>query len=92
MCATRFTLASKRRYCRVAAHSRRHQTTDPPEVLLPAGQPRRSHTVYECPIATGGPSANNAATTAAPFMRSLGLGGLWPYSEKPITVDELLNR
>ena len=94
-CASPFEPVGKRRYCsdacRVAAHRRRHRTADVPEVLPPAGEPRRTHTVYECSICEGRALGEQRCEDCNTFMRSLGLGGLSPCCGEPVTIDELLN-
>ena len=93
-CASPFEPVGKRRYCcdacRVAAHRRRHRASDVPEVLVPAGEPRRAHTVYECPSCDGRALGEQRCDDCNTFMRSLAPGGLSPCCGEPVTVDELL--
>ena len=95
VCASPFEPIGKRRYCcdacRVAAHRRRHRTPAAPEVLPPATESRRSHTVYECPSCDGRALGEQRCADCNTFMASLGLGGLSPCCGEPVTVDELLN-
>ncbi len=94
-CASPFVPAGKRRYCsdacRVAAHRRRHRAPDARQVLAPPGEPRRAHTVYECPGCDGRSLGQQRCEDCNTFMASLGLGGLSPCCGEPVTVDELLN-
>lgn len=95
VCGTPFELIGKRRYCRdacrVAAHRRRHQAPDAPDVLPPPGQPRRSQTVYECPSCDGRSLGEQRCDDCNTFMRSLGIGGLSPCCGEPVTIEEMLN-
>jgi len=95
VCETPFEQIGKRRYCRdacrVAAHRRRHRAPDAPEVLPPPSQPRRSHTVYECPSCDERSLGEQRCDDCNTFMRSLGLGGLSPCCGEPVTIEELLN-
>lgn len=94
-CASPFEPVGKRRYCsdacRVAAHRRRNRAADAPEVLVPAGEPRRAHTVYECPTCDGRALGEQRCEDCNTFMRSLGLGGPSPCCGEPVTIDELLS-
>ena len=95
VCAAPFTPVGKRRYCRdacrVAAHRRRHHLADPPEVLPPA-RPARPRTVYGCAICDGRALGRQRCDDCGTFMHRLGLGGLCPCCDEPVTIDELLNR
>jgi len=95
VCETPFEPMGKRRYCRdacrVAAHRRRHRAPDTPEILPPPGQPRRAHTVYECPTCDGRSLGEQRCDDCNSFMRSLGPGGLSPCCGEPVTIEELLN-
>ncbi len=95
VCASPFEPIGKRRYCcdacRVAAHRRRHRTPAAPEVLPPATESRRPHTVYECPSCDGRALGEQRCADCNTFMASHGLGGLSPCCGEPVTVDELLN-
>ena len=76
--------------CRQAAWRRRHQNIDE-HPGLPVMQPRKSSTVYECPsceIRLLGEQRCECGT----FMRRVGLGGLCPCCDEPITVEELIGR
>jgi hypothetical protein len=95
VCATPFEPSGKRRYCRdacrVAAHRRRHQATRTEPAVPEAGQSRRARTVYECGSCDGRALGEQRCDDCGTFMRSLGLGGLCPCCDEPVTIDELLN-
>ncbi len=96
VCANPFQPAGKRRYCRdacrVAAHRRRHRTPDTPaEALPPPGQPRRPRTVYQCGSCGGRALGDQRCADCGTFMARVGIGGLCPCSDEPVTIDELLN-
>jgi hypothetical protein len=95
VCATPFEPVGRRRYCsnacRVAAHRRRHRAPGVPEILPPAGAPRRTRTVYECASCGGRALGEQRCEDCNTFMASLGLGGLSPCCGEPVTIEELLN-
>jgi hypothetical protein len=96
VCATPFVAAGKRRYCRdacrVAAHRRRTGAAAS-RVLGPAPPPpRRPVTVYECDSCGTRLLGEQRCEDCATFMRRVGVGGLCPCCDEPVTVDELLNR
>ncbi len=96
VCATPFQPIGKRRYCRdacrVAAHRRRHHRADDAvEPVPPAGRPRRSTTVYQCGTCEGRALGQQRCEECGTFMHRLGIGGLCPCCDEPVTVDELLN-
>ena len=96
VCATPFEPIGKRRYCRdacrVAAHRRRHQPNPTDPVVLTPQRPRRPHTIYECANCDHRALGQQRGDDCGTFMRSLGIGGLCPCCDEPITIDELLNR
>jgi hypothetical protein len=74
--------------CRQAAWRRRNQTpVAAPD--LPANQPRRQHTVYQCDDC-GTRALGEQRCECGKFMRRAGIGGLCPCCDEPITIDELL--
>ena len=95
VCGTLFPAAGKRRYCRdacrVAAHRRRHQPPEQPDIVLPAHQPRSSRTIYQCTNCDTRALGEQRCNDCGTFMNRLGLGGLCPCCDEPITIDELLN-
>ena len=94
VCQTMFLPAGKRRYCRdacrVAAHRRRQQPPDEPEIVLPARQPRSSLTVYQCANCDTRTLGQQRCTDCGTFMNRVGPGGLCPCCDEPVTIDELL--
>ena len=76
--------------CRQKAWRLRHQ----PQLTapdLPASQPRKDHTVYECPECETRALGSQFCDECHTFMRRLGAGGLSPCCGEPVTFDELLN-
>lgn len=76
--------------CRQAAWRRRHQP-EPSTPVLPAAQPQKPHTVYECPECGARLLGTQICTDCHTFMRRLGPGGSCPYCDEPVTIDELLD-
>ena len=75
--------------CRQKAWRLRHHTPVAiPE--LPKAQPRKAHTVYECPDCETRLLGVQRCDCGA-FMRRLGPGGNCPCCSEPITFDELLD-
>jgi hypothetical protein len=75
--------------CRQAGFRRRHQLT-PVQPQLPPARPRKPVTVYECPECESRALGEQRCADCSVFMRRLGLGGLCPCCDEPVTVDELL--
>ena len=74
--------------CRQALWRRRHQAPVA-RADLPPRQPRKPHTVYECEdcdIRTLGEQRCECGR----FMHRVGIGGLCPCCNEPVTIDELL--
>ena len=81
-----------RRYCsdacRQAGFRRRHQPRlQPPP--LPARQPRRPVTVYECPECGQRQVGDQRCDDCGIFMSRLGFGGACPHCDEPVTIDDL---
>jgi hypothetical protein len=77
--------------CRQAAFRRRHQIAPaPPD--LPAGKPRKPVTVYECPQCGNRALGEQRCEDCSAFMGRVGIGGLCPHCDEPVTFDELLGR
>lgn len=74
--------------CRQAAWRRRHQPPVSPPALPPA-QPRKPHTVYQCPNCDTRLLGEQRCDCGT-FMRRLGPGGLSPCCGEPVTFEELL--
>lgn len=75
--------------CRQAAWRRRHQ---PPTCApaLPTGAPRKPRTVYECPDCSTRLLGTQVCEDCTTFMRRVGIGGICPCCDEPISVDELV--
>jgi hypothetical protein len=76
--------------CRQALYRRRHQ----PEIVLPdlpAHQPRKARTVYECDDCGARQLGVQYCEECRTFMRRLGHGGITPCCGEPVTFDELLD-
>ena len=73
--------------CRQAAWRRRHRRPD--YQPLPAAQPKKPVTVYEC-SECGTRLLGEQRCECGSFMRRVGVGGLCPCCDEPVTVDELL--
>lgn len=93
VCQSRFAPSGRRRYCsklcRDTAYRRRKQHASRP-VNVPAARPRRSLTVYQCDGCGERSLGAQRCEQCRTFMRKLGLGGLCPHCEEPITVTDLL--
>jgi hypothetical protein len=76
--------------CRQKAWRLRHQPQLTPPALL-AAQPRKDHTVYQCPECDARLLGSQFCEDCHTFMRRLGAGGLSPCCGEPVTFDELLN-
>jgi len=85
--------AGKRRYCReacrVATHRRRHQPPEQPDTALPDRQPQPSRTVYQCANCDTRALGRQRCNDCGAFMNRLGLGGLCPCCDEPVTIDEI---
>ena len=76
--------------CRQTVWRRRHQTpATVPE--LPAHQPRKPRTVYQCDNCDTRTLGNQRCEECNTFMRAIGPGGRCPCCDEPITFNELLN-
>lgn len=76
--------------CRQAAFRARHsQPVSPP--ALPAKTARRPHTIYQCPDCETRLLGTQQCPDCGTFMTRIGLGGLSPCCDEPITFEELLD-
>ena len=75
--------------CRQTVWRRRHQ---PPATVptLPASKPHKPHTVYHCDSCDIRALGIQRCQECNTFMRAIGLGGLCPSCDDPITFNELL--
>ncbi len=76
--------------CRQKAWRLRHRPSlEVPE--LPAGRPRKDHTVYQCPDCEARQLGSQFCQDCHTFMRRLGPGGASPCCGEPVTFEELLD-
>ncbi len=91
-CGTPFFPAGRQVYCSTAcrkrAFRRRYAAAALP-VPVPAGTPRREHTVYECPDCGERRLGVQRCPDCGTFGRSAGLGGACPHCGEPVTVADL---
>jgi len=76
--------------CRQKAWRLRHQP-QPTAPALPAAQPRKDHTVYQCPNCDARLIGAQFCEDCHTFMRRVGHGGTCPSCSEPVTFDELLD-
>lgn len=95
VCGQPFTPNGRRQFCtdacKAAAYRRRH-TTQPAPTAVPATQPRRPITVYECATCDHRALGQQRCEDCNIFMTRVGYGGLCPCCDEPITVNELLQQ
>ena len=93
-CGTPFTPTPKQQYCttacRVAAYRRRKRAV-PVAVTVPADQPRRPITVYECDSCGTRALGEQRCEDCGTFMRRVGVGGLCPECYAPVAITDLLD-
>ncbi|MGQ0680036.1 MAG: hypothetical protein ACT4OM_10365 [Actinomycetota bacterium] len=75
--------------CKDTAYRRRKQSKSGP-INVPPARPRRAITVYECDECGERSLGSQRCDQCRTFMRKLGLGGLCPHCEEPVTVFDLL--
>lgn len=92
-CGTEFTPTGRRRYCsdacRAAAYRRRQQPEPTPTPTPPPAGQRRSATVYTCPDCDHRALGEQRCEDCGTFMTKVGIGGLCPCCDEPITIEEL---
>ncbi len=95
VCQHHFTPAGRQTYCsdacRAAAY-RRRRDANRPAITVPAGQPRRPVTVYECDTCGHRALGEQRCDDCGTFMRRVGLGGTCPGCDQPISASELLDQ
>ena len=94
-CGRAFTPSGRRRYCspacRQATWRRRHLSPAPvPPVPPPGG--KRAVTVYECGTCGTRSLGAQRCEDCRTFMTAIGIGGLCPCCDEPVTVTELTTR
>ncbi len=92
VCARAFRAVGRQRYCsttcRKTAH-RRRQAAATTVVTVPPVVGRRERTVFQCPECDGLQLGVQRCEDCAVFGRSLGLGGLCPHCQEPVSVQDL---
>jgi hypothetical protein len=95
VCQQPFARQGKRQWCSAAckteAWRRRHRAASPP-VVVPPARPRRPITVYECDVCGVRAVGQQRCHECGTFMRKVGLGGLCPHRDEPVSVTELLDQ
>ncbi|MGH9093611.1 MAG: hypothetical protein ACRDXE_00455 [Acidimicrobiales bacterium] len=61
-----------------------------PAITVPAAQPRRPITVYECDSCGARAVGDQRCETCGSFMRRVGIAGCCPNCDDPIAVAELI--
>jgi hypothetical protein len=93
-CQNHFTPTGRQRYCgtscRKTAFRRRHQNP-PVTVAVPAAQPRRQITIYECPSCGERLLGEQRCEQCGTFTRRVGIGGPCPHCDGPVAVADLLD-
>jgi len=91
-CGTPFVPSGRRRYCsdacRQTAWRRRHQPNTPQPPVPPKGQ-RKAMTVYQCPTCDTRALGQQRCDDCNTWTEAVGIGGLCPCCDEPITVTEL---
>jgi hypothetical protein len=91
-CGQAFTPSGRRRWCstacKQAAWRRRHPTAAPVPPLSPPGG-KQPMTVYECGTCGNRALGTQRCDDCGTFMRAVGIGGLCPNCEEPVTTREL---
>lgn len=77
--------------CKDTAYRRRKQSARKP-IKVPSARPRRAVTVYECDGCGERSLGSQRCEECRTFMRKLGLGGLCPHCEEPVTLSDLLDK
>jgi predicted nucleic acid-binding Zn ribbon protein len=95
VCQHSFSPRGRQRFCsdacRATAYRRRRNATHTP-VVVPAAQPRRPITIYECDDCGTRALGQQRCDECSTFMRRVGIGGSCPHCDEPIAITELLNQ
>jgi hypothetical protein len=95
VCHHRFVVMGRGQYCsdgcRKKAWRLRHQTTAVPVVVPAPGVPRRSVTVYVCPVCDTKALGVQRCEDCGTFMTRVGVGGECPSCSEPVAVCDLLD-
>jgi hypothetical protein len=91
LCTAPFTPTGRQRFCshacRQATYRRRHPTAAP--AVIPAASARRDVTVYECDDCEQRYYAQQWCPDCNRPCRRVGIGGLCPHCDGPVTVEDL---
>jgi len=93
VCATPFRRVRRQRFCsencRKTAWTRRHQTVPQPAPPVPPAGRRREVTVYSCPSCQERLYGQQWCQDCNQPCTRIGLGGLCPHCELPVTHADL---
>ena len=94
VCERPFVPLGRRLYCSEAckhtAYRRRHQAGIG-TVVVSSPRPRRPITVYECPSCGARALGEQRCGECGSFMSRVGLGGLCPHCDDPVSVSDLFD-
>jgi predicted RNA-binding Zn-ribbon protein involved in translation (DUF1610 family) len=95
VCTASFTPTGRQTYCSTAcrktAFRRRHQ--QPGAVItVPAAQPRRQITIYECPDCGERLLGEQRCQACHTFARRIGVGGACPTCDAPVAITDLVDQ
>ncbi len=92
VCAAEFPDHGHQRFCtdtcRKTAYRRRHQPVVEP-VEVPAHQPRRGHTVYQCPDCETRYLGEQRCPDCNIFCTRIGYGAACPHCDEPVAIEDL---
>ncbi len=95
VCQQPFAPSGRRRFCtdacRAAAY-RRRRDAQKRAVTVPANQPRRPITVYECGDCGTRALGQQRCDECSTFMQRVGIGGTCPSCDEPVAVAEILDQ
>jgi predicted RNA-binding Zn-ribbon protein involved in translation (DUF1610 family) len=93
VCQSWFIVRGKQLYCgklcRDTAYRRRKQSASRP-IQQPTMRLQRAVTVYECEACGERSLGSGRCEQCRTFMRKLGLGGICPHCDEPVTVTDVL--
>jgi predicted RNA-binding Zn-ribbon protein involved in translation (DUF1610 family) len=94
VCQARFTPMGRQAYCSTACRKtafRRRHHQPAAAVTVPAAQPRRQITVYECPDCGERLLGEQRCEGCNTFARRVGIGGSCPHCDEPVAIKDLIN-
>ena len=91
VCQSSFVPWGRRIYCREACKhvAYRRRTQAGPDAVVPKSQSRRARTVYECLSCGRRELGIQRCEDCGVFMGRIGIGGLCPHCDDPVSVVEL---